>query len=83
MQHPQRGAPRRGRRAATVGSDCKLSGGRWFSYYDGVSVNGPVGLDIDHMVALAEAWDSGARTWTTATRRLYANDLGDSARSSA
>lgn len=61
----------------SVGDDCKLTGGRWFSYYDGVSVNGPGGLDIDHVVALAEAWDSGARTWTTETRRLYANDLGD------
>lgn len=61
----------------TVGDDCKLTGGRWYSYYDGVSVNGPGGLDIDHMVALAEAWDSGARNWTTATRRLFANDLGD------
>lgn len=61
----------------SVGADCRLSGGRWFSYYDGVSVEGPGGLDIDHVVALAEAWDSGARTWSTETRRLYANDLGD------
>jgi hypothetical protein len=30
------------------------------------------------MVPLAEAWDSGARTWTTAVRHVYANDLGDS-----
>ena len=35
-------------------------------------------VDIDHMVPLAEAWDSGARTWTTPTRQAYANDLGDS-----
>jgi hypothetical protein len=61
----------------SVGADCTLSGGRWFSYYDGVSVDGPGGLDIDHMVPLAEAWDSGARTWATATRRRFANDLGD------
>ena len=26
---------------------------------------------------LAEAWDSGARTWTTTQRRSFANDLGD------
>jgi hypothetical protein len=30
------------------------------------------------MVSLAEAWDSGALTWTTATRQAFANDLGDS-----
>ena len=29
------------------------------------------------MVPLAEAWDSGARSWTTAARQAYANDLGD------
>ena len=61
----------------TVGSGCSLSGGRWFSYYDRVSWTNPADIDIDHMVALAEAWDSGARTWTDAVRRDFANDLGD------
>jgi hypothetical protein len=54
-----------------------LSGGRWFSYYDRVSWTDPGRIDIDHMVPLAEAWDSGARSWTTAQRQSYANDLGD------
>lgn len=62
----------------TVGSGCSLSGGRWFSYYDRVSWTNPSDVDIDHMVPLAEAWDSGARSWTTATRQAFANDLGDS-----
>lgn len=62
----------------TVGSSCSLSGGRWFSYYDRVSWTDTADIDIDHMVPLAEAWDSGAGTWTTATRQAYANDLGDS-----
>ena len=61
----------------TVGPGCSLSGGRWFSYYDRRSWTDTGRIDIDHMVPLAEAWDSGARTWTTATRRRYANDLGD------
>jgi hypothetical protein len=60
-----------------VGARCSLSGGRWYSYYDGVSWTDPADVDIDHMVALKEAWDSGAKRWTTATRRSYANDLGD------
>jgi len=62
----------------TVGGGCALSGGRWFSYYDRVSWTQTSDVDIDHMVPLAEAWDSGARTWDDATRRDYANDLGDS-----
>lgn len=54
-----------------------LSGGRWFSYYDRVSWTDSGRIDIDHMVPLAEAWDSGARSWSTSQRQSYANDLGD------
>jgi len=61
----------------SVGSGCSLSGGRWSSYYDGATWTAPSDLDIDHMVPLAEAWDSGARTWSAADRQSYANDLGD------
>lgn len=61
-----------------VGAGCALSGGRWLSYYDGATWTLPSDLDIDHLVPLAEAWDSGARGWTTAQRTAYANDLGDS-----
>lgn len=61
----------------TVGPECSLSGGRWFSYYDRVSWTRVGDVDIDHMVPLAEAWDSGARSWTPQLRQAYANDLGD------
>jgi len=61
---------------AAVESGCKVTAGEWFSYYDGVTVTVPGGLDIDHMVPLAEAWDSGASQWTAAVREAYANDLG-------
>ena len=54
-----------------------VAGGRWFSYYDRVSWTDSGRIDIDHMVPLAEAWDSGARSWTAAQRQAYANDLGD------
>jgi hypothetical protein len=64
-------------KAPSVGSGCAISGGRWFSYYDGVSQTSASALDIDHMVPLAEAWDSGAGSWSSATREAYANDLGD------
>jgi Protein of unknown function (DUF1524) len=59
----------------TVGASCSLSGGEWISPYDDLVFTDPSKLDIDHMVPLAEAWDSGASAWTTARRRAYANDL--------
>jgi hypothetical protein len=64
--------------APTIGSGCSLSGGRWYSFYDGVSQTSASALDIDHVVPLAEAWDSGARSWSASRREAYANDLGDS-----
>jgi hypothetical protein len=64
--------------APSVGSGCSLSGGRWYSYYDGVSQTAAGDLDIDHVVPLAEAWDSGASAWSASRREAYANDLGDS-----
>ncbi|MFD5749034.1 HNH endonuclease family protein [Streptomyces sp. NPDC127033] len=59
----------------TVEAGCKVTAGQWYSYYDGVTVTTPGGLDIDHMVPLAEAWDSGASQWSAARREAYANDL--------
>ncbi|MFI9747572.1 hypothetical protein [Streptomyces sp. NPDC052494] len=44
--------------APTVAAGCRLSRGKRLSYYDGQEVNDPAKLDIDHMVPLAEAWDS-------------------------
>jgi len=61
----------------TISGTCTITKGRWYSYYDRVSWTDPADVDIDHMVPLAEAWDSGARTWTTTTRKAFANDLGD------
>ncbi|MGI5414018.1 HNH endonuclease family protein [Streptomyces chartreusis] len=59
-----------------VGAGCRLSGGSWWSYYDATVVTSAGSLDIDHMVPLAEAWDSGASAWTAQRREAYANDQG-------
>lgn len=59
-----------------VGPGCRLTGGSWYSYYDSTVVTSASGLDIDHMVPLAEAWDSGASAWTPQRRETYANDQG-------
>ena len=60
-----------------VGSKCTLTGGKWFSAYDGVEVTSASKLDVDHMVPLAEAWRSGAWKWSSSQRQAYANDLSD------
>jgi len=55
---------------------CGLIGATWYSPYDGGEYHDPADLEIDHLVALKEAWDSGAWAWTDAHRRAFANDLG-------
>ncbi|WP_433269468.1 HNH endonuclease family protein [Actinosynnema sp. CS-041913] len=57
-------------------ADCKATAGTWTSVYDGVTITDAGKLDIDHTVALAEAWRSGANTWTDEQRQKFANDLG-------
>ena len=64
------------RRGPVTGNACPVGAGRWFSAFDGVTVRDPSELDVDHLVPLAEAWGSGARTWSTGVREEYANDLG-------
>jgi hypothetical protein len=59
----------------TSGSRCSVASGRWYSWYDGAVWTAPGDVDIDHLVALKEAWESGARNWTTDRRRQFANDL--------
>jgi hypothetical protein len=63
--------------APEVDPRCALTGGSWYSSYDDEYVSGARSVDIDHMVPLAEAWDSGAHAWTAKRREDYANDLGD------
>lgn len=55
---------------------CSVIGGVWRSAYDGVTTSNPSSFDIDHVVPLAEAWDSGAWRWSAGTRQAFANDLG-------
>lgn len=61
----------------TWNSYCTIQTGKWVSWYDRRTWTNASDVDTDHLVALAEAWDSGARRWTTGTRERYANDLGD------
>jgi Protein of unknown function (DUF1524) len=56
-------------------SGCNVVAGTWRSAYDGLVLDSPTKVDIDHLVPLADAWRSGASTWTTAKREDFANDL--------
>ena len=48
--------------------------GSWFSAFDGRSTTTPGEFDIDHLVPLAEAHESGGWQWDRTTRRGFAND---------
>jgi hypothetical protein len=61
----------------TTDAQCHPTAGRWRSYYDGTIIRSSSKLDIDHIVPLANAWISGARTWSAARRETFANDLDD------
>jgi len=61
--------------APTIGDRCDLIGGLWYSAFDGVTSDDDSSFDVDHMVPLSEAWDSGANEWSSDRRRAFANDL--------
>ncbi|MFD3442655.1 HNH endonuclease family protein [Streptomyces sp. NPDC058685] len=56
-------------------SSCAATSGSWYSEYDGATWSAAADVDIDHIVPLAEAWRSGANSWTTSRRGSFANDL--------
>jgi hypothetical protein len=58
-----------------VDQNCRPLDGVWLSWYDGEEFRNPSDVDIDHMVPLAEAHDSGAATWSAQRKSAYANDL--------
>jgi hypothetical protein len=60
-----------------VNTACKATSGSWHSPYDGATWTAASDVDIDHVVPLKNAWESGAWAWTTAKRESYANDLTD------
>ena len=54
-----------------------MTAGQWLAPYTNTVVTDPGKLDIDHMVPLGNAHDSGAWRWTSQQREQYANFLGD------
>jgi hypothetical protein len=56
---------------------CDVVSGRWLDPYGGKTYTNPSDIDIDHIVPLANAWRSGASSWTTAKRESFANIARD------
>jgi hypothetical protein len=57
-----------------VGSGCKVTSGSWYDPYTDQTFADPSDIDTDHVVALANAWRSGASAWDDWDRERYAND---------
>lgn len=61
---------------ATGTSPCDVTAGQWYSPYDGVLTDDPDDIQIDHVVALSEAWDSGANEWNQGIAIEFGNAVG-------
>jgi hypothetical protein len=59
-----------------IDGDCSITAGSWLDPYTGRTLTDSSGVDIDHVVPLANAWRSGAGSaaWSNADREVYAND---------
>lgn len=55
--------------------ECRAVSGKWVSVYENKTFTVAADLDVDHTVPLANAWRSGANTWTQDERKAFANDL--------
>jgi uncharacterized protein DUF1524 len=63
----------------TTASSCTVTTGRWLDPWSGEVNTSAAVVDVDHTVALANAWRSGAWAWTPDQRAAYANDVADDA----
>lgn len=61
-------------RMVKVSPKCTNMVGMWTDPYTGSVVLSPSKMQGDHMVPLANAWRSGAKSWATAKRVQFAND---------
>ncbi len=58
-----------------TGRRCQVVNGQWAALYTGITVTVAGDLDVDHLVPLKHAHDSGGWRWSAARKRQYANDL--------
>ena len=58
-----------------TGRQCQVATGQWAALYTGATVTDAGSLDVDHLVPLKHAHDSGGWQWDSDRKRQYANDL--------
>ena len=57
--------------------ECRVATGQWYGAFTGTYVETPGELDIDHLVPLKNAHNSGGWAWVSTQKQEYANDLGN------
>lgn len=57
--------------------ECKVATGQWTCPYTGTVITDASKVDVDHMVALKDAHESGGWGWPADQRQAYANGLDD------
>jgi len=66
------------RKAFVPSDDCRVLSGHLKDPYTATAITfvrgGPSEVDIDHVVALGDAWQKGAQQWSSARRVALAND---------
>ena len=54
---------------------CQVATGRWYGVFDGHHLENAGQVDVDHMVPLKNAHNSGGWAWNPAAKENYANSL--------
>jgi len=57
--------------------ECRVATGSWTGAYTGTVITDPSKVDVDHVVALSDAHESGGWRWGDEAREAFANDLSD------
>jgi hypothetical protein len=61
----------------SVNDKCTVTNGAWYDPYTDKNYTDAADIQIDHVVALKNAYMTGGHTWDKAKRCLYANYLGN------
>ncbi|MES3038288.1 MAG: HNH endonuclease family protein [Bdellovibrionota bacterium] len=58
-------------------NNCVVTTGKWYDPYSAQTFYSANDIQIDHVVALHDAYQTGASTWTPSRRCLYSNFMGN------